>query len=408
MKDKTTRQQQTDILFPGEEGWELWTGDESGTFTLQQSFSLEAGSFPTGNARRVLAMPAARVWVLPAWFQGTGDAQLRSMAMLYLERVGVRASSSASMIVVTTLAQKDGASLVRIVAARDHGPSLTQFNRLPERCILAPELLNPPTDSILIWRELGRLAMAVTQGPQLVYYSPLSAATLDENAITEVLNVCVQLVFQKVIFDVSGIVLWMGEGDTNSISKLTGLQVRRLDRPTPRIPLQVGNTVTPQDVAVEKSRQELRKKKRLIALSFGAAAALVIATIAGLAFWASRARTAWLDEIATLTPKASRVEQQKHEWDEVAVAVDPSRSPMELLLHCMEPPSSSEVSLTHFEATPDRIILRGRTATPAQALQYVQEMRSLPSLAICHLDAAPPAIASDNSASFELKGDSKL
>ncbi len=407
MKDKNPRKQQTDILFPGEDGWELWTGDESGAFALQQSFSLEAGSFPNGNARRVLAMPAARVWVLPAWFLGTGDAQLRSMAGLYLERVGVRAPSSESMMEVTTLAQKEGASLVRIVAARDHGPSLTQFNRLPERCILAPAMLNPPPDSIVIWRELGRLAMAVTQGPNLVYYSPLCAATLDENAITEVLNVCVQLVFQKIVFDVSGIVLWMGEGDESSISKLTGLQVRRLDRPAPRIPLQGGDTVTPRDVAVEISRQEVRKKKRMIALSFGVAAALVIATIAGLALWASRARTAWLDEIATLTPKASRVEQQKREWEEVAVAVDPSRSPMEILLHSMEPSSSSEVSLTHFEATPERIVLRGRTATPAQALQYVQEMRSLPSLAFCNFDAAPPAIASDNSASFELKGGSK-
>ncbi len=407
MKNNNPRKQQTDILFPGEDGWELWTGDETGAFVLQQSFPLEAGSFPAGNSRRVLAMPAARVWVLPAWFQGAGDAQLRPMAELYLERVGVRAPSSGNMMEVTTLAQKDGASLVRIVAARDHGPSLTQFNRLPDSSILAPALLNPPPDSILIWRELGRLAMAVTQGPQLVYYSALCAPTLDENAITEVLNICVQLVFQKVVFDVSGIVLWMGEGDANSVSKLTGLQVRRLDRPAPRLPLQGGSTVMPRDVAVEKSRQELRRKKRLVALSFAAAAALVIATIAGLAFWASRARSAWLDEIATLTPKASRVEQQKREWEEVAVAVDPSRSPMEILLHGMEPPSSSEVSLTHFEATPEHIVFRGRTATPAQALMYVQEMRSLPALAFCKFDAAPPAIAGDNSASFELKGDSK-
>ncbi|MEI6533748.1 MAG: hypothetical protein WCN98_00295 [Verrucomicrobiaceae bacterium] len=407
MKDKTTRKQQTDILFPGEDGWELWTGDESGAFTLQQSFSLEAGSFPNGHARRVLAMPAARVWVLPAWFLGTGDAQLRSMAGLYLERVGVRTTSTGSMLEVTTLTQKDGASLVRLVASKDHGPSLTQFNRLPDRTILAPALLNPPPDSILIWRELGRLAMAVTQGPNLVYYSPLSAATLDENAITEVLNACVQLVFQKVIFGMSGIVLWMGEGDTNSISRFTGLQVRRLVRPAPRIPAQFVNTVSPADIESERTRQEISRKKRLVGLSLAAAAALAVASIAGLAFWASRARTAWLDEIATLTPKASRVEQQKHEWEEVAVAVDSSRSPMEILLHAMEPPSSSEVSLTHFEVTPERIVLRGRTATPAQALQYAQEMRSLPSLTFCNFDAAPPAIASDNSPSFELKGGSK-
>jgi hypothetical protein len=62
------------------------------------------------------------------------------------------------------------------------------------------------------------------------------------------------------------------------------------------------------------------------------------------------------------------------------------------------------VSLTHFEITPERIVVRGRTAAPAQALQYVQETRSLPPLAAYNLDATPPTIASDNTASFELKG----
>ena len=70
----------------------------------------------------------------------------------------------------------------------------------------------------------------------------------------------------------------------------------------------------------------------------------------------------------------------------------------------MEPESSKEVSITHWEWTPERMSLRGRMPDATLAFKYTQELKSIEALAPFALNGPPPAFASDGSASFELKG----
>ena len=142
----------------------------------------------------------------------------------------------------------------------------------------------------------------------------------------------------------------------------------------------------------------------MMALSASGLVALAIAAIALLTVFASRERAQLLDKVAELTPRASKVEDHRKAWDEIASAVDPKRFPMEVLLRCMEPKSSGDVALVHYEATGDRVMLRGRTPTSAIALQYAQEIKGTDSLNAYAWETPPPTMHSDDSATFELKG----
>jgi len=76
-----------------------------------------------------------------------------------------------------------------------------------------------------------------------------------------------------------------------------------------------------------------------------------------------------------------------------------------LLMNCMSPPSSTEVTMMHFEYTPTNLILRGRTPDTSLALRYAQEMKENEELLAFTWETPPPQINNaDNSATFEMKG----
>ncbi len=110
------------------------------------------------------------------------------------------------------------------------------------------------------------------------------------------------------------------------------------------------------------------------------------------------------EKVAGILPRASRVMDHKRAWFEAAPAVDPALWPQQVLLDCMEPESSYEASITHWEWTPEQLSLIGRMPTASLALEYTQALKTSDSLTRFGLDGPPPVIASDQSATFEMKG----
>jgi hypothetical protein len=159
------------------------------------------------------------------------------------------------------------------------------------------------------------------------------------------------------------------------------------------------------EIVSARAREQARNRTRITALSVGFAIAACIAVMMILISSATRQRDMLRDKVAALSPQASQVLDQKKAWLEAAPAVDAGTGPMQVLLDCMSPGSSAEVAVTNFEWTPQRLSLRGRTATPSQALQYAKEVTEVEALTRYAWEAPQPQIASDNSATFELKGE---
>ena len=402
MSDRKANKLITELLLPGESAWERWRATGAGSYELAEVTEHGPGKFSKDAAKHVLAMPAVSVWVLPAWIKGE-KAHLNDMAGFHLERMGVRTPGHAEAMAVESLEERDGSHLVRITALKDHLTPLADHKIIPSECRLSAGCYPLPASSLIIWKELGRIVLSITCGPRLVYFSPLSSTELDTNAITEINHICLQLGFQRVLKDISGIILWTGESAATALHKATGLPVSVSERPTP---VTGGPTsrLMPHDLIAARQSSAASGRRRLLALSAGFVMAACIAVFAFVIGKVSRERDALLDQVAAMTPKASKVESQKAAWIEAGPAVDPAASPMETLLRLMEPTASNQITLTEFEWTPKSVVLRGRAPEISPALKYMQEVKDTESLIAFNWEPGTPEIG-ENGAAFEVKGE---
>lgn len=400
------RKQELDLLLPGATGWERWTGLAEAIATQAAEFGTSAtGTFGREVRTRLLALPLSQVWTLPAWLQGEAP-HLRDMALLHLERLGVTVADAENGIQVRSIAAREGAHLVCITALKEMPAPLWDVDRLPDEVLTSAACLPLPVNAMVICRELDRLVLMITHGPDLIYASPLTARELDEHALGEVNHLCLQLGFQGVLSHVRHIIVWLpeGEGDLAQVKKVTGLSALREPRPAPVMPVPGRSRLLPPDILSARAQRARSGRVRLLALSAGLALAAAIAIMAVLISMATQERDLLRDRMASLAPQAAQVQDQKRAWMEAAPAVDPTVSPMQVLLDCQTPEAAAEVSMTYMEWLPDRLLLRGRTPTPTLALQYARDITGVENLTRYTWETPPPSIASDNSATFEVKG----
>jgi hypothetical protein len=399
------RKSNLELLMPGASGWCRWSGQENSGCTLEAEFGQGAGAFSRDAHRRVLALPASHVWVLPAWLHGQPE-HLRDMAMLHLERLGVRVPDPEHGLQVLILQEKDGAYLTTIIALKETQAPAWEGQRLPDEVCISARCRPLPADSIILQREMGRLTVTITHGVEIVYASPLSARHLDDRALGELNHLCVQLGFQRVLGKVEGIVLWLDEeGDPGQIERITGLTARREKAPPPVLRSGRISTLQPAEILAARRREQARARTRVTALGAGLALSACIAVIMVLISSAARERDLLRDKVAELTPRASQALDQKKAWIEASPAVDPGLGPMQVLLDIMKPSASTEVAMTNFEWTPGNLALRGRTPDVSRSLQYMQEIKGVEALSRYAFETPDPQIASDNSATFEVKGE---
>jgi hypothetical protein len=396
-----------EMIIPGATGWERWQAPEGQAGKLVDTAEADVDvAFGKGQMKRALVLPVSHVWVMPAWLKG--DAELvKDMALLHLERLGIRVDEPERGLQLVEVSVKDDARLMTMLALKDEPSPLQLSSPLPDAILVSAETLPLEASSITVWRELGRLVIGITSGDKLVYASPLTASRFDERAIGELNNVCMQLGFQRVLGRVERLVVWLpeGEGDLAMIEKTTGLPVSREAFPAWVMPETWGSRLEPLDLHLAKRMQETRTRQRVGLLSAGLVVAAAVAVMMVMITLALREQTMLREKVADMSPRAARVLDQKKAWQEASPAVDPSQGPLQFLLAVQEPASSGEVTLMELEFTPKRVMLRGHTAKAPTALQYTQEIHQSEMLmAYDWGEASSPEFGADESATFELKG----
>jgi hypothetical protein len=396
-----------EMIVPGATGWERWQAPEGQAGKLVDTADADVDvAFGKGQMKRALVLPVSHAWVMPAWLKGD-ETLVKDMALLHLERLGIRVDEPERALQLVEVSVKDEARLMTMVALKDEPSPLQLSSPLPDGILVSAAKLPLEPSSITVWRELGRLVIGITSGDRLVYASPLTANRFDERAIGELNNVCMQLGFQRVLGRVERLVVWLpeGEGDLKVIEKATGLSVSREVMPPWVMPETWGSSLQPLDLFLAKQMQEKRGRQRVGLLSAGLVVAAVAAVMMVMITLALKEQTMLREKVSEMSPRAARVLDQKRAWQEAAPAVDPSQGPLQFLLAVQEPVSSGEVTLMEMEFTPQRVMLRGHTANASTALQYTQEIhQSEMLLAYDWGEASPPELGADESATFELKG----
>lgn len=400
----TARYERCELLIPGEVDWELWSWKQGQLVQVTRNTAWPR--FDGGNGPCLLGIPIAMASVVPAWLHGTG-AQLKKVAELHLEKLGVPAPSGSEGLQVEVIrTSADSGNLVRISAIRDLGSAAQPFFLTSDECHLSASFLPLVPDSVTVWKELGRWVFGITVGSSLLYSGMLSSLKLDHQAMMELHQIFLHLGLQKM--PVSGLkemVVWSDDESLSEVFSAVKLKVCRCARPAPLIPLQRLSSLMTKEMIGRKARLSRKRRNTKLALLSFAAASVFIAALVTLQMSAERERDALRTEIGRLAPLAVKMDEQRRLWEEIAPAVSTELSPLSILRNVGRTSSASEVSLTHFGVGERALSIRGRAGSASAALQFVKDVKNLNLIAGVRWDAPAPSIGSDNTAEFELKAE---
>jgi hypothetical protein len=390
------------ILFPGAETWELWAIDP----VEQRQTALAVPAFCGPALRRVLALPVTSTYAIPLWMIGKNSEELRGAAELHLEKDGLRREDEPDGFDFERILAQENRVLVRVDALAKSVLKLGEESPAPDSICLAPKLLGIPDDQIVIWRELGRLVTAMARGGKLVYHNVLASSVFDGRAAEEVVRWARQFQFQGMVNPCSGITVWADEADLDLawLQEKTGLPVTRAARPVPHFRPEDVSAILPRFAADLQARERRKVRTRRLLAGSAVLAGVLLVVFAVALVLALQNQKVLRDRIAALLPAASEIEQVQLRWEEVASAVDPERSPLEMMLLFRQLAIGEGISLTRFERSGERVAIKGRAVSPSEALQFLGAISRSEALSGYDWTYAQPLIGQDGTATFEIEG----
>ncbi len=368
------------LAIPSENGWELWQR-QAGVFELvgREDFD-EEGNLGRFRAASHYAFPVVSVFTVPLWVQTEDPALLQGIVEMQLEKLGLKPDGGQGKLLDYKMAilGEPGASegeaprnlLLATVLSSNFQHALPRqsplfFDSSPRFYIL-------PGNHIILWKELGRIVVAITRNDQLIYSQALSSHILDENAVQELKCLVMELSMQDVVTKPAGVVVWtdsIEEGALASLEKALGLKARRDERPDPVLPAK-GSKLVPAEVALLRLEQKRREKRRIILL----AAAAVYLVVAGFFvvdyFLKLRELKGYQAEVATLEPKVGWMAPFRSLWDAVEESIDADRYPVELYHRVQSNLPPKGVALTSYVSEGKLITIDGASSKTADANNF--------------------------------------
>ena len=367
-----SKQQDTSICFPGEESWELWR-QKSGIFELAETAEVEDGSLvrPFKSATH-FAFPIVSAFAVPVWASSEDKAVIKGVVEMHLEGLGVKPGNPVGQLVDHRVAlRKDGRSLV-LATILSEGYQLSLPKQSPEHFDVSARFLILPSNHITVWRELGRIVLAVTRDDSIVHFQALSTEKIDEEAVREIKCLMLQLASEDVIEEPAGLMLWV-QGVEDSVATLAeeklGMRVLRDLRPSPILP-EKGSKLLPTAVAIQRLSAERRRKVRNIGLALAAVWAAFLGYHVFSYFQAKGQATKLARTMNQLRPKAVWIPEFKSRYDLVKKAVDVEYFPVELFYLAAAKLPDKGVRFTDFSIEGDSIRIQGEAENSNAANKY--------------------------------------
>ena len=167
------------ICFPGEDAWELWVSKEnrfgSSDYELTETKEVDdSGSCEPFKVATHYAFPLNSVFAVPVWVSTDNEDDIESLVELHLERTGLKPTDGDGKLLDYSIV-----SVIEVEPTEGSEEPNAKKN-LVLATVLNPEYRHPlpkggskefdisgrflklPGDHIIVWKELGRLVMAVT------------------------------------------------------------------------------------------------------------------------------------------------------------------------------------------------------------------------------------------------------
>ncbi len=363
------------LLIPGEAGWEIWTRQVAGPFSLHKA-TLEtraadlAGDLPGGDV--LLCFPVKSVTALPMKVASDDESLFEDLATLHAERLGLRPDPMAGQLTDLLVIERheESATLLEILLRTPREGDMP--TRGPKGFDIAPRALDATGHQLAVWREFGRWVFAIHRGGTLFYCQATASDSPAPDAALarEIRLALIQLELQGLATEIPSTVVWTADPDLNvrEFANTLASEVTITPRPAPTWP-EPPSRLLPADVRA--ARREAARR-RTITLAATAAAAVYIGVIGWLAYglWTDKSQAAKLRVIAeAAAPEGLAVGIHNAKWDELTLALDLNHDPIDILsrIHRSMPPNSG-LRLSSAEISAAQVVLRGEApqAPPVQ------------------------------------------
>jgi len=359
------------LLVPGESGWELWTRQNDGPFSLlaagEQPRAADVGGIP--SAPLTLLFPVRALTAVPMRVTSDDDALFADLAALHAERLGLRPDPMAGQLTdVFVVAREAESTVLLAVELRPPGDGELPA-KSPQAFDLSARAFPVDGDAVAVWREFGRWVFALFHHGAPVYFQ----ATTDdgpapgESLARDIRLALAQLSMQAIHPHPARVLLWTSANDTDvtALQRILGLEVACTPRPAPVLPATLSKLL-PADVRA--ARRAATKRRNLVA-GIAAAAVLYLGLIGwfGFGIWSDHREAKRLTaEAEALAPDAAAYAVHNAKWQELLPVVDLGNAPVDILYRIATriPPG---LRLKNAEISADEIKLQGE----AQQLQAV-------------------------------------
>jgi hypothetical protein len=408
VKTKQTRsltKGQRAILLPGPTGaepWELWFVGAKGAADLVQICAT-----PSDNKMRkstTLTLPVSQVFCLPLWLNETDTKLFAGMIPLQLELRGLQPRGGDPVFDYSIVAQEGSRTLV-VVGVLPATLSSDISTDGYEAFDLSARYLPFPENTVTIWREQDRLALAITRGPHLVYYQALAEGTITPRVVQDLSCAQATLAMQDILTPLHKMLLWtkVTPEELATLKTALPLPIEQEECPPPVAPRQQWKLVPAVVTEVRKSRANRTWQLRALGI-------FLVVYLAAVGWFVSQVvmrsqqvsvLKQWQVENA---PALQAVQQGRAAWRELGPVVDTKNYPLELLRQTYESIDLNQLHLTLFETGGNKMLIKGEAKNVAGAFQLYNKLKADPYFTDYNLNMANPHPLPNDLAQFQIEG----
>ncbi|MES2705391.1 MAG: hypothetical protein V4726_02200 [Verrucomicrobiota bacterium] len=417
MKPSPTTDNTSTLCLPGADSWELWKASPAG-WQRQPGTDPAAGPSSFKNAT-IFAYPVSSAFAVPIR-SATGDPDLLpDLIEIQLEKQGLKPDAPVGCL--TDWRVVDREENETLIAASVLNPALSDDlpREAPARFEISPDLYDLPDDSLVIWKELGRLVFAVTRHEHPIYFHALSAPALTPAVVQEIEHLMMPLYTQGIVTALDSTVLWTDAVDPQVESLLQdifGARVIHARQPAPR-PGSRTSAIEPVSIAQGKIRAARAARIQKIAAACVAAYLLIPGFFTVRYFMESSKIKTLQSTVAALESKYGGVQNVLDQSAMADSAVNREQFPVEWLMQCLTSLydtanpgvriTSFDIEKAHGDTKASQITIKGEVAgNAAMAIAYGNKVKGNPALQQMEWKTSPQA-AKDGKVAFTIAGITK-
>lgn len=348
------------LCLPGPEAWELWKPSPAG---WQRVPGTVPASGPAAfKSAALFAYPVSSTFAVPIRAATSDPDLLPDLIGIQLEKQGLKPEVPVGCLMDWHIVDREENQTLVCAAVLNPAIADDLPREAPGRFELSPYLYDLPDDSLVIWKELGRLVFAVTKHDQPVYFHALSNSVLTPAVVQEIEQLLMPVYTQGLITELDAVVLWNDPAAAPDpavearFRDIFGCRVLRAPQPAPRPGTRV-STIEPVSVAEGKIRAAKAARLQKIIAACVIAYLFLPGFLAVRYFLEQRKIAVLKSEVDGLERSYGSVQTTVQQAELADAAVNFNRYPVEWLFQCLSSLYETEtpgVRITGFEIDKDQ------------------------------------------------------